>query len=96
MFGRFFRATFKNPPGIPDYQVAPRYDNSGAASFVMQPEFTQPILAFTGPGKIPRRSLMATQQPPLYYTFRGVQAGLGGLQAGQFALSPLTDSSGGQ
>lgn len=96
MFGKFFRATFKNPPGIPNYQVAPRYDISGAAQFVMQPEFTQPILAFTGTGKIPRRSIMATQEVPLYYTFRGIQSGLGGIQAGQFALSPLTDETGGQ
>lgn len=96
MIGRFFRATFKNPPGIPNYQVAPRYDISGAAALVMQREYGEPILAFTGTGKIPRRSLMATQQPPLYYTFRGVQSGLGGTQAGQFAMSPLTDETGGK
>jgi len=93
---RFFRPLFKNPPGIPNYRVAPRYDISGAAAFVMEREYGEPLLYVAGPGTLTFDSLRVTQQTPLYFTFRGVQAGLGGNMAGQFALSPLSaDSVGG-
>lgn len=93
---RMFRSIFKNPAGIPNYQAGPRYDTAGAAAFVLQPEYYQPLIAVQGPGAVPRRSLKLTDKPLYYGQLAVIQNGLGGIQTGQLFFSPLTDSSGGQ
>lgn len=92
---RIFRSMFKNPPGIPNYQAGPHYDISGAANFVMQQEYYNPLIAVQGPGMVPRGSLRVTEKPLYLGQLSVIQSGLGGIQTGQFMLSPLTDATGG-
>lgn len=88
----FFRPQFKQPDGIPNYRVGPLYDGIGSGNFVYEAEFQNPVQVFRGAGRV-AGSLRVTQQPQVYYNFRNVRAGLGGIQAGTMALQPLVNGS---
>lgn len=86
------RKVFTQPPGIPNYRVGPNYDGAGAGAFVFEREFQDPLYNVFGPGKV-AGSFMVLPQPQVYYYGYQKLAGLGGQQAGQFALQPLGDGS---
>lgn len=84
----------KNPAGIPNYTVAPSFDLAGAAGFIFQREYFDPVLVFRGAGRVPRGGINVLQQPQVFIGARVTERGIGGIVPGQFILQPLTGGNG--
>lgn len=83
------KRVFQNPIGIPNYAVAPHFDLAGAAGFVFQREFVDPVLVFRGAGRVPRGGYRVLQQPQVFIGARVTERGIGGIVPGQMILQPL-------
>jgi len=79
---------FKQPDGIPNYFAGPRFNGEGAAAFVYEEEFANPVYSFRGSARM-AGCFYALQPPQVYWTQRTPVAGIGGLVAGQIFSQPL-------
>lgn len=92
---RILRGLFsQSGTGLPNYRVGPKYDGSGAAIMVFEPETTFPEYETFASGRCVRaikvvRPFRPLQQPQVYVGKLAPFAGLGGLQAGQIITQPL-------
>jgi hypothetical protein len=94
-FLRHLRSVFQQKSeGISNYEIGPTYDGIGAGAAIFLQHFQNPLYLVRGPGRVPVSSLRVLQRPQVYFLPTVTVVGVGGVQAGQIILQPLTDQTG--